>query len=110
MEKKCNICSHNKDLNNFYKTGKYYQSACKPCYLDDRKVKYRKKVMDKPMKKFGFEGLSDDKKEELLTLVCFKMGLTQLSEATGIKYATLFHWTRMQWIPRYSEYYKFLAP
>ena len=32
--KRCKSCKEEKPLSEFYKSGKYYQSKCKPCHLE----------------------------------------------------------------------------
>lgn len=104
--KTCNICNKSLDISNFYKAKKpYYQSACITCYNELRNIKSRMKTYLKPDKFCSFDALSEDKKEELLLLICFKYTWKDISKITNINYNTLYYWKKKQLIPKYSEYF-----
>lgn len=106
MNKKlCIKCDCFLEINKFYKAGKYYQSSCISCY-NNLRIDLRKSLaFVRPLRERGFDALSENKKEKLLELICFKYNYKAVSRHTGINYRTLIHWKKMKWIPTYREYF-----
>lgn len=106
MENKlCIKCDYYLPINKFYKAGKYYQSSCISCY-NNLRIDHRKSLSYiRPLKERGFDALSEEQKENLLELICYKYNYKDISHYTGINYRTLIHWKKMQWIPKYNEYF-----
>ncbi|MCD6036128.1 MAG: hypothetical protein K0S67_12 [Nitrososphaeraceae archaeon] len=103
--KTCIKCENKLPLDKFYKAGKYYQSSCIECYNGFRIDQRTSLSYITPNKKKGFDALSEDKKEYLLELICYKCDLVEISKLTGIYYRTLIYWKNKGWIPTYQEYF-----
>lgn len=104
--KYCIKCDLWLDINNFYKAGKfYYQSSCISCYNGLRIDKRKIDSYVRPLKNYGFDALSEKKKELIMELICYGYNDKEIARMVNISYYTFRYWKRRQKIPSYRDYF-----